>query len=102
MAAQPLGWQRVFTADIDGSPVAAGRERGDRHRFDDSERILFHQHAILERAWLRFVRVADQVVRARGRARDRVPFTPGRKERAAATDQPGVRHFADDGVPAHL
>ena len=63
---QARGRERVLAADVDEALVAARGERGDRHRFDDRERIALHQDAILERARLGFVRVADQVVRRAG------------------------------------
>src|SRR5206468_11585513 len=78
-----LEGQRIFTPDVDVALLAARRERGDRHRFDEGERILFHENAILERAGLRFVGVADEVVRARGLLRDGFPL-PARRERGAA------------------
>ena len=95
-AEQSLRRQRILAADVDVALLAAGRERGDRHRLDHGERVLFHQHAILERAGLRLVGIADHVVRARGCPRDRVPLAAGRKERAAAADEARVRHLADD------
>ena len=70
---QARGRERILAADVDEALVAAGRERGDRHRFDDRERIVLHQDAILERARLRLVGVADQVVRVRRLRRARPP-----------------------------
>src|SRR5260221_2750156 len=36
---------------------------GDGHPLDHRERVLFHEHAILEGARLRLIGVADQVMR---------------------------------------
>ena len=62
---EPECGERVFTADVDVAVLAARGERADRHRLDDRERVLLHQHAVLEGARFRLVRVADEVVRLR-------------------------------------
>src|SRR6185369_3317374 len=86
-AGHPLGGQRVLAAQVEVAALAAGRVAGDRHALDDRERILFHQQAVLERARLGLVGVADQVVRPGRRLRDRVPLAPGGERGAAAADQ---------------
>ncbi len=48
----------IFGADIQVSVLTSGRDRGDDHRFDNRERIAFHEDTILERPWLRFVGIA--------------------------------------------
>ena len=57
------------------SPARApSANAGDRHRLDHGERILLHQHAVLEGAGLGFVGVADDVVRPDRLAGHRVPL----------------------------
>ena len=84
---EPLGRERVLAADVEEASLAARGEAGDGHRLDDRERILLHQHAVLERARLGLVGVADDVVRAHGRLRDGLPLAPRGESRAAATDE---------------
>ena len=84
---QAFGAERILAADVEEAALTAGREAGDRHRFDDRERIAVEQHAILERAGLGFVGVADEVVRPRRLLGDGVPFSSRRESGAAATHQ---------------
>ena len=93
---------RVLAADVDVAQVGTGRERRDRHRLDDRERVALEQHPVLERARLRLVGVADEVVRLRRLGGDRGPLPPGREGGAAAPDQPGRRDLGDDGIRADL
>ena len=79
--------ERILAADVDEAVLAAGRERGDRHRLDERERIALHQHAVLERAGLGLVGVADEVVRPRRLRRAPPPTCAGRERRAAAAEQ---------------
>ena len=73
-----------------------------RHRLDDGERVALHQHAVLERARLGLVGVADQVVGARRLRADRLPLAAGREGRAAAPDQAGCGHLRDDAGRSEL
>src|SRR5581483_2314300 len=57
--------ERVLRADVDEALRRAGREPRDRNRLDERERILLHDDPVLERAGLRLVGVADDVVRLR-------------------------------------
>ena len=84
---EPRVRERVLGAHVDEAVLAAGRVRGDRHRLDERERVALHQHAILERPRLRLVGVADEVVRLRRLARDRLPLRAGREGGAAAAEQ---------------
>ena len=54
--------QRVLAADVEVGLRGADGEPLDRHRLDDRERVLLHEDAVLERAGLRLVGVADDVV----------------------------------------
>jgi len=66
-------------------PVA---ERGDRHRLDERETGPVHQHPVLERPGLRFVGVADEVVRLRRLLRDPPPTSrPSEKPRRRGPEQ---------------
>jgi hypothetical protein len=77
----------VLTPDVEVSPLAAGRERGDGHALEDRERVALHQHAVLEGARLRLVGVADEVVGLRGLRGDRRPLAAGGEGGSAASDQ---------------
>ena len=93
---------RVLAADVEVALLDAGRERGDRHRLDDRERVALEEHPILERAGLGLVGVAHEVVRLGGLAGDGGPLASGREGRAAATDEPRGGDLGDDGLAAHL
>src|SRR5207302_4392358 len=60
------------------------------------------QHAVLERPRLRFVGVADQVVRANRSTCHRVPLATGRKCSAAAAEQLRVRDLANHALRTEL
>ncbi len=92
----------ILAADVEVALRRARREGGDRHRLDDRERIALHQHPVLERAGLRLVGVADEVVRLGGLRRDRGPLAAGRERRAAAADELGCGDLVDDGLGADL
>ena len=62
---------------------------GDRERLEDGERVVLHQHPVLERAGLGLVGVADEVVRVGSVLRDRLPLHTGGERRA-----PTPRSFA--------
>ena len=94
--------ERVLAAHVEVAVLAAGRVRGDRHRLDDGERVALHEHAVLERARLGLVGVADQVVRAARLARDGVPLAPHRERGAAAPDEARVDDLADHALGAEL
>src|SRR5438128_53594 len=59
-------------------------------------RVAFHQLAVLERAGLALIGVADQVARARVVFRDEGPLHAGREAGAAAPPQPGLLDHLDD------
>ena len=93
---EALRRQRIFSADVDEAELGPRGEGGDRHRLDDRERVVFHQDAVFERSRFRFVRVAHDIVRHRGRLCDRVEFSPGGKRRAAATQKLRRGDFANN------
>ena len=92
----------VLAADVEVALRAAGREGGDRHRLDGRERVALEQDAVLERARLGLVGVADQVVGLAGWAADGRPLAAGREGRAAASHQLRRGHLGDHGLRAHL
>ena len=64
---------------------------------DDGERVLLHEHAVLEGARLRLVGVAHEVVRVRRLGGDRRPTCARSEGGAAAADQLRRRDLVDDG-----
>src|SRR5690606_22454417 len=78
-----LGRERVLAADVDVAAFGADSEARDRQRLDDRERIALEQDAVLERAGLGLVCVADDVTRFRRLPCDGFPFPAG-GERGAA------------------
>ena len=86
----------VLAADVEVALGRAGREGGDRHRLDDRERIALEQDAVLERAGLGFVGVADEVVRLGRLGRDGGPLAAGREGRAAAAHELRGGDLGDD------
>ena len=99
-AADPLGAERVLRAQVEEAALGVRREPLDRHRLDDGERVLLHEHPVLERPRLRLVRVAHDVVRAGGLRRDGGPLAPGRERGAAAAEESRGADLLDDGGPA--
>ena len=87
---------RIFGADIDVALVAPDREAGDRHAFDQHERIAFHDHAVGEGAAVAFVGVADDVFLLGRGVGDGLPLDAGREARAAAAAQARLGHRVDD------
>ena len=94
--------ERIFRTDVDEAVRAAGRVRGDRHRLHERKWVLLHQHAVLERAGLRLVGVAHEVVRLRRLLRDRLPLRPCGKCCAAAAEQARVGHLAQHACGTEL
>ena len=97
----PAERQRILAAEIEIPLLAAGGEARDGHRLDQRERIVLHQHAILEGAGLGLVGVADQVARQRRRARA-LPLHAGGEGGAAAPHELGLDDLLDHRRGAHL
>ena len=93
---------RIFGAAIDITFARPDRDGGNRHAFDEHERIAFHHHAIGKRAAIAFVGIADDVFEIARRIGDRLPFDAGREAGAAAAAQPRLRDFGHDGRRADL
>ena len=79
---------RKFAADVDVGGVRVERETGDHHALDQLVRILVNDVAVLERAGLGFVGVADQIDRPLFVRLDEAPFHAAGESRAAAAAQP--------------
>src|ERR1700736_791570 len=77
-------------------------ETGDGDPFQQLMRILMDDVAVLKRARLGFVRVANQVDRLFLVGPDETPFHTTRKSRAAASAQTGCFHFVHDVGARHL
>ena len=91
--------ERVLAAEVEVAVLGAGREAGDRHRLDEGERVLLQQDAVLERAGLGLVGVADEVVGPGRLGGHGGPLAPGRERRAAAADELRRGHLLDDPLP---
>ena len=72
------------------------REAGDQHAFDQLMRILVNDVAILERARLGFVGVADEIDRLLLVGLDEAPLHAAGKTGAAAAAQAGALHLVHD------
>ena len=90
-----------FAADVDVGGVHVEREAGDEHPLEQLMRILVNDVAILERARLGFVRIADQVDRFFLVRLDEAPFHAAGKTRAAAAAQSGNLDFVHDVGARH-
>ena len=84
-----------LAVDVVVAAAAAHRVRGDRHALDQRVRVVPHDVAILERAGLAFVGVADEILVALVLLRHEAPLEARRKARAAAAAQRRPLHFAD-------
>ena len=102
--------QRFLEALVDAEDLAvdvvvaradAHRVGRDRHALDDDVRVVAQDVAVLERARLALVGVADQVLLTRKLPRHEAPFQAGGKARTAPAPQPGSLHFRDDFLGRH-
>jgi hypothetical protein len=84
---------RVFGADVDIALGRAAGHGGDRHAFDQHERVSLQGHAVGVGAGVALVRIADHVFLRRLQRRHGFPFDAGRKGRAAAAAQAGIQHL---------
>src|SRR5574337_1992280 len=75
---------RIFGADVDVAHGRADRDGGDRHDFDQEERIALHQHAVGEGAAVALVGVANDVSAVGLGGGGGAPFDSGREARPAA------------------
>src|SRR5215216_589533 len=87
-ALQDRGLQVVLAPDEDERPVCLDRARGDRDALDQQMRVLLHQLAVLERARLGLVGVADDVL---------VELPLGQERRLRAHREAGTAAAAQTG-----
>src|SRR4029450_7237933 len=92
----------VLAADVDEPLLRSRGVAGDGERLEDSERIMLHEHPILERAGLGLVRVADEVVRSDRLFRDRLPLHTGGERSAPAAEELRVLELADHALRTEL
>src|SRR5690606_38372662 len=83
---------RVLVAQVDEALVGAARVARDRHAFEQGERVVVHERAVLEAAGLALVGVGDDRLRPARRLAHRLPLRAGGEARAAA---PGELAFGD-------
>src|SRR5205823_9071921 len=57
---EALGGERILAPEVDEAALRSGSKAGDRERLDHGERILLHEHAVLEGARFGFVGVAHE------------------------------------------
>ena len=96
------GRVRVLAPDVDEPLLGTRGVPGDRQGFEHGERVVLHQHPVLERTGLGLVGVADEVVGSNGLLRDRLPLHPGGERRAATPEELGVLHLADHALLTEL
>jgi hypothetical protein len=91
----------VLATDEDEGLVGAGRQRPDDAALDQEVRVALHQQPVLERARLRLVGVAAEVLvhRALG---DEAGLLPHREPRAAAATQARGLELLEHLLRGHL
>src|SRR5690606_34491543 len=71
-------------------------DTGDRHAFDEDERVAFHDHAVGKGAAVAFVGVADNVFLVCLRIEDGLPLNACGEACTATAAQTGLLHLVDD------
>ena len=93
-----VGLVRVLAADEDERLVGADRVGADDHPLDEQMRVLLHQLAVLERAGLGLVGVADEVLVHRPLG-DEGHLLAHREAGAAAAADARVEHLLQHVLP---
>ena len=91
----------VLAADVDEGLVRARRVGADDDALDEHVRALLHELAVLERARLGLVGVADEVL-VDVRLRDERDLLAAREARAAAAAQAGGEQLVEHRLGRHL
>ena len=86
----------IFGAEIDVTARRADGESGNRHAFNQNERIALHDHAIGIRAAVAFISVANDIFLVGRRVQNRFPLDARRETGAAAPSETRVGYFFDD------
>jgi hypothetical protein len=92
---------RILDSQVNVALGRADGERGDRHAFDQRERIAFHQHAVRERSRITLVCIARHVLLRRRRIENSLPLDTRGKCSSAATTQPRLRDCLHDLLRLH-
>src|SRR5436309_3329822 len=79
---------REFASYINIGRACIQCEARDQDSFEQLMGVFVDDVAVLERAWLRFIRVADQIDRFLLIRLDEAPLHPARETGASATAQP--------------
>ena len=78
---------RVFRAHIDQPEARTHGGSGDRHTFEQGERVTLHQHAVGEGAAVALIGVTAHIFLIGSSLLHRAPLDPGRESGAAAAAQ---------------
>ena len=87
---------RIFRTDVDIAFARADGETGNRHAFDQHERVAFHHHPVGKGSAVAFIGVADDIFLFSRGVRHRPPLNASRKTRAAAAAKARC-HYGFDG-----
>jgi len=100
---QPRVAARVFAAQEYPAVLRADGIAGDRHGFDQAERVLLHERAVLERPRLALVGVGHDVLfgRVTGRVAGHFPFQADGEHGPAAAEQVAALHHGQNLFRCH-
>ena len=90
----------VLAAQIQETLFSADHEGAYRHSFEHRIGMAVQQDAILERAGLAFVGIADHIARVALRLAAEFPFHAGTESCAAPSAQPGLGDLGQRGIGA--
>ena len=90
-----------FAVNIVVARAGAGDIRCNQHAFNDQMGVVLQDVAVLERAGLTLVGIADQVFLTGKLTRHEAPFKPGREPRAATSAQCRLLELGNDGFLRH-
>src|SRR5437016_348912 len=91
--------EMIFVADIENAALRAGHQAGDDHAFDEEMRQVSHDEAVLDRAGLAFIGVADNVFHGIGLFANKIPLHAGGKSGPAHAFQFRGFELCEDIVP---
>src|ERR1700675_2573880 len=79
----------VLVANVKNSLARAGYQPGENHAFDYQMREMREDEAVLDRAGLALICIADDILLRVGLRADNLPFRFGRESCASQPSQPG-------------
>ena len=94
--------ERELLTNVNVGQLGVHREAGDGHALNELMRVLMQDVAILERAGLRFVGVADEIDGLGIRRRDKTPLHTRRESCTPATAKTAGFDLIGDGTLLHL